>query len=94
MAAERAARQIMRACRYGDAELVLTLPARLAIIANAVTPGILAGAMALTNTLLPAPVASGDATSRSGWQSISDAAPTVLTALADRATAQNNELPT
>ena len=93
MAAERAARKIVTACRYGDAELVLTLPARIAIIANAVTPGILARAMALTNALLPTPATTADATARSGWQSVSDAAPTALTVLADRATARNNEVP-
>jgi NAD(P)-dependent dehydrogenase (short-subunit alcohol dehydrogenase family) len=93
MAAERAARQIVRACRYGDPELVLTLPARLAVILNAVTPGLFAEAMAITNTLLPGPAATADGTSRSGWQSTSDAAPTAITVLADRAAAQNNEVP-
>jgi short-subunit dehydrogenase len=36
--AERAARQIVDACRHGDAELVITWPARIAIIANAAVP--------------------------------------------------------
>ena len=35
---ERAAAQMIDACRHGDAELVITLPAKLAVIANAVTP--------------------------------------------------------
>jgi len=93
IAAERAARQIIDACRHGDAQLVITLPARAATIANTVMPSIFAQAMTLTNTLLPAPSDTADATSRSGWQSFSALVPTRLTGLADRATRQNNEVP-
>jgi NAD(P)-dependent dehydrogenase (short-subunit alcohol dehydrogenase family) len=93
IAAERAARQIVEACRYGDAELVITLPARIAVIAQALVPGVFAEMMTLANGLLPAPANTADATARSGWESVSDAAPTAITALADRATRQNNELP-
>jgi NAD(P)-dependent dehydrogenase (short-subunit alcohol dehydrogenase family) len=34
----RAASQILEACRHGDAELVITWPAKLAVLANAVMP--------------------------------------------------------
>jgi len=94
IAAERAARQIIDACRYGDAELVITLQARLSAMASAVMPGVFARAMALTNERLPTPTATRDASSRTGWQSISNAAPSAVTRLADRATARNNEVPT
>ena len=40
MSAETAARQIVDACRYGDPELTITLPAKLAIIANYLAPGL------------------------------------------------------
>jgi NAD(P)-dependent dehydrogenase (short-subunit alcohol dehydrogenase family) len=90
---ERAAAQIANACRHGDAELVITWPAKLAVIANAVMPQAVAMAMELANRVLPPPTdASGDQR-HSGWQSRSDWAPSRLTALTNRAAAENNELP-
>jgi NAD(P)-dependent dehydrogenase (short-subunit alcohol dehydrogenase family) len=91
--AESAARQIVDACRYGDAELVITLPAKLAVMANALAPGLLAAAMATTSRLLPSATGADGATSRSGWQSVSRVAPSLLTRFADRATVENNEVP-
>jgi NAD(P)-dependent dehydrogenase (short-subunit alcohol dehydrogenase family) len=94
IAAERAAAQVVDACRYGDADLVITWPAKLAIIANAVLPEAMATAMSLANQmLLPQSTnESGDA-ARSGWQSLSDWAPSKLTTLTERAAERNNELP-
>lgn len=93
MDARRAAHQIIEACRYGDAELILTLPAKVAVLVNAVLPGAVAQAMIIANRLLPAEGgAAGDA-ARSGWQSPSSYAPSKLTTLGDRAAAENNELP-
>ncbi len=92
--ARRAARKIVEACRYGDPELVITPQARLAIVANAVVPSGFALGMSLFNRVLPG--ATGDADgdqAKSGWQSPSRWAPSLLTRLSDRATAQNNELP-
>jgi NAD(P)-dependent dehydrogenase (short-subunit alcohol dehydrogenase family) len=91
--AERAARQIVDACRHGDAELVITLPARLAVLANALAPGMVARAMALTNRLLPDPTGADGDEPREGWQSMSDRIPSAWTRLADRATLDNNEVP-
>lgn len=93
IAAERAARQIVEACRYGDAELAITPQARLAIIADAVVPSIVARSMQLMNRLLPAAGPRGDDEARSGWQSPSRWAPSWLTRLSDRASARNNEVP-
>jgi hypothetical protein len=91
---ERAAAQIVDACRHGEAELVITWPAKLAVIANAMMPDAVATAMELANRALPAPTddPSGDRR-HSGWQSRSDWAPSTLTALTNRAAAENNELP-
>jgi NAD(P)-dependent dehydrogenase (short-subunit alcohol dehydrogenase family) len=86
---------LMRTCRHGDAQLVITLPAKLAVIANAVVPEAVATIMALANRLvLPAPTQddSGDRR-RSGWQSMSPGAPSRLTTLTERAAAENNQLP-
>ena len=56
---QRAARQIIEACRRGDAELVITLQARLAIMAQTVAPELFAGVMEVMNRLLPGPDMGG-----------------------------------
>jgi hypothetical protein len=92
IAAERAARQIVEAARRGDAELVISIPAKLAVLAAAAAPNGVAWAMAAANALLPGATGhEGDAT-RSGWQRTSRWAPPVLTRLSERAAEQNNEL--
>jgi NAD(P)-dependent dehydrogenase (short-subunit alcohol dehydrogenase family) len=53
ISAERAARQILEACRRGDAELVITLQAKLAVLARTIAPELFAETMALVNRLLP-----------------------------------------
>lgn len=91
----RAAAQVIDACRHGDAELIITWPARLAVVANAVMPEAVALAMSLADRiLLPGPIddRSGDER-HSGWQSLSKWAPSKLTTLTERAAADNNELP-
>jgi hypothetical protein len=93
--ARRAARQIVDACRHGDPELIITPPARLAVWFNAVFPTATARAMTFANWLLPSPAPSSDnARARSGWQSASRLVPSGATTLADRASIDNNELPT
>jgi NAD(P)-dependent dehydrogenase (short-subunit alcohol dehydrogenase family) len=91
--ADRAARQILAACRKGDAELVITLPARLAVLARTAMPETFAAAMSATNRLLPRETGGMGDRARSGWQSLSNAVPSALTRLADRATRENNEVP-
>ncbi len=91
--ARRAAAQVIDACRHGDPELVITLQARLAVMANAIAPSLVARAMAIANRLLPAPAADAGHERRSGWQSPSRWAPSLLTRFSDRASAENNELP-
>lgn len=89
----RAARQIIDACRRGDPSLVITFPARLAVLLSAVCPNTTVRVMRLVNALLPPPRPEMDAESRSGWQSVSAWAPSLLTSRADQATTENNELP-
>jgi len=91
--ARRAARQVVEACRRGDAELVITLPARLAILMNALWPGCTAAMMTLTNRMLPSAVDGAGSRARSGWQSVSRVAPSILTRQIDRASIENNEVP-
>ncbi len=91
---ERAAVRIVDAAKHGDAELVISWPARLAAAAAGVAPRLTAGATGIANRLLPQPSdeAEGEE-SHSGWQSGSDWAPSPLTRLSERAAARNNELP-
>jgi NAD(P)-dependent dehydrogenase (short-subunit alcohol dehydrogenase family) len=91
--AGRAAAQIVDAARHGDAELVITWPAKVAIAAAAVAPNAIAQLLDLANRFLPSPDGeTGDAI-YSGWQSTSEWAPSTLTRLSERAAADNNELP-
>ena len=53
ISAERAASQILMACRRGDAELVITMPAKLAILARTVAPELFARVLSAVNRLLP-----------------------------------------
>jgi NAD(P)-dependent dehydrogenase (short-subunit alcohol dehydrogenase family) len=90
--AEHAARQILQACRYGDSELTITLPARIAMVANNVAPRLVARAMEVANSLLPgATGVDGDRRQR-GRDSTSKWAPSAATALTDRAAVANNEV--
>jgi NAD(P)-dependent dehydrogenase (short-subunit alcohol dehydrogenase family) len=94
MSAERAARQILRACRYGRARATLTLAARAAEIADALAPEAVASAAALANRLLPGaegPDSVGEEAIE-GRHSTSAWSPSVATVLGDRAAARNNEL--
>ena len=90
----RAASLVVDACRHGDAELVISWPAKLAVLANAVMPEAVALGMSLANRLLPAPATDGSGDERhSGWQSRTKWAPSALTQLTNRAAAANNEVP-
>ena len=91
--ARRAALQIVDACRHGDPELVITWPAKIAVVANAVMPEGVALAMDLANRMLPGPTDDSGNRAHSGWQSLSDKAPSKLTALTERAAEENNQLP-
>jgi short-subunit dehydrogenase len=66
VSAERAARQILAACQRGEAELVITVPAKLAVLAQALAPELFSDAMALANRLLPSPIGTRGSDSRSG----------------------------
>ena len=88
----RAARQIVEATRRGDAELVITLQAKLAILARTVAPELFADFMEIMNRLLPepAPTVDGDRATP-GYENESAWAPSMLTTLTDQAARENNE---
>jgi len=90
--AQRAARQIIEACRRGDPQLLISIQAQAIALLTAVFPNLSARALTLMNQLLPKPTGSqGDAT-RTGWESQSRLAPSLLTHLSDRAAEENNGL--
>jgi NAD(P)-dependent dehydrogenase (short-subunit alcohol dehydrogenase family) len=89
----RAAAQIVEAMRHGDAQLVITWAAKLAVLAEAVMPNTVALAMQAANGLLPGPGDADGDTRRSGWQSASDWAPRSLIRAAETAARDNNEMP-
>ena len=94
IAAERAARRILEACRYGDPSLTITPQARVAAAANVVAPASVARAMMLVTRMLPQGnglagnvVKKGiESEARSKWT------PSVVTKLADQAALANNEI--
>jgi NAD(P)-dependent dehydrogenase (short-subunit alcohol dehydrogenase family) len=88
----RAARQILDACRRGDAELVITVQAKLAILARTMAPELFARAMSLINGLLPAPTGAEGDRLRLGRESDAEWATSKLTAPTYRAAAENNEI--
>ena len=89
--AENAASQIVEACRYGDAELTITLPAKIAMMANHVWPRAVAQAMMLANRVLPGPNLDSGERSQTGAESTSKWAPSAATVLTDKAAVVNNE---
>jgi NAD(P)-dependent dehydrogenase (short-subunit alcohol dehydrogenase family) len=92
ISARRAARRIISAMRHGDAEVMLSLTARLASTVHGIFPGYTAEVMGVVNRFLPTP--GGIGTNRAlGKESESRFAPSVLTTLTQRAAAQNNEFP-
>ena len=92
ISAESAARRIIEACRYGDPYLTFTMPARAAIWANAMVPSMVASAMMAAARILPAPTGSEGDRQKPGRESESRWAPSVATALSDKAAAVNNEI--
>ena len=91
MSAERAARAIIRACMRGQAEIVLSVPAKVAVKANALFPGLTADMLAIVNSILPAPDGSGTRV-KTGRQSFSEASPSWVTTLNEQAAQSNNQM--
>jgi short-subunit dehydrogenase len=90
--AARAASQIVRACQNGEGEVVLGLPAKLAVIANGVAPGLLGDLLAAGNEWLLPQAASEDTGRRKGYESQSSATRSSLTSFARAVERANNEI--
>ena len=95
MNADRAARQVIEACRYGRAEVVLTVQAKLAAKLFHLFPNLALNFDQLIARALPGPGSEGEgAGTRAvpGSESESEWAPSRLTRLSDRAAVRNNEV--
>lgn len=90
--AERAAKQIFRACQSGESEVVLGLPAKLAVIANGVAPGLLSDLLAAGNEWLLPRATGSDTSRRKGYESESPLTKNALTSLTRAAERANNEV--
>jgi len=90
IASTRAARQIVEACRYGQAEITLSPQARLLQLMNGVFPSLVSETLGCVGRFLPRPLPSGNDLKK-GWESRSRLAPSLLTRPADRAARRNNE---
>ena len=91
VSAESAARQILDACRYGQADLIISLPARLAAVFHGVFPGLTSDLLGWVNRLLPGPGGIGERAVK-GFESESAWSPSWLTVLTERAAERNNEV--
>lgn len=91
MSAQRAARQIISAVKRGDAEIVLSIQAKIAALFHGVFPGLTADLLGAINTLLPEPGGIGTERAK-GSESESGLSPSWLTTLSDKAAQENNEI--
>lgn len=91
VSAENAARQIVRACKRGRAEHVISIPAKLAVLFEALFPEAMYDLLGLVNQFLPGP--GGVGTERmKGRESESAWSPSWLTVLNEEAALRNNEV--
>jgi NAD(P)-dependent dehydrogenase (short-subunit alcohol dehydrogenase family) len=91
ISAERAARQIVTACRYGRAEITLSLPAKLATTLYALFPGLSTQIAGMLNEYaLPEPGGIGELRAR-GRESETEVTDSWLTGLSRAAAERNNE---
>lgn len=89
---ERAASQIVAACRRGDPALTISVQAQLLAATNALLPNVGAAITAAMARFLPASTGPEGDQMQTGWESQSALAPSPLTYLADKATVAYNGL--
>lgn len=88
---ERAARQIVEACRRGDSQLEITVACKAAVRASALFPRLVTKILRFANYWLPRPGGVGFQ-SKLGKASTSAWSPSLLTHLSDKAAVRNNEV--
>jgi NAD(P)-dependent dehydrogenase (short-subunit alcohol dehydrogenase family) len=90
--AEKAAAQIIDACRHGDPELTITVQAKIAAAVGQLAPAAMARILTVANRMLPGPNSADGERHRRGRDSRSSWAPSAVTTLSDRAAVVNNEI--
>ena len=90
ISADRAARQIVTACKRGDSTLIISFPAKVAIALHQLFPRTSASLLTAANRALPAAGGIGK-NRRVGKESASWVSPSWLTALDELAARKNNE---
>lgn len=90
VSAANAARQVVRACKRGQAELVISVPAKVAVLFESLFPEAMSQILAVANQLLPAAGGVGTETMK-GRDSKSAWSPSLLTTLNEQAALRNNE---
>ena len=91
VSAENAARQIVQACKRGQAELVISMPAKAAVLFDSLFPEVMSQMLAVVNQLLPG-AGEGGTRRVKGRDSKSIWSPSLLTILNDEAALRNNEV--
>jgi len=86
-----AARNIIRALEYGEAESILGVTAKLATVVKGVAPSWVSALLSITNRFLPGTSAE-NSEQRRGYQAESKRSRGPISALTDRAAVRNNEL--
>ncbi len=93
VSAEKVASEIIEATRYGDAERVISLPAKFIAGIHGLFPGLTIDTLAFINTLLPDPSPEGEnSLLKQGKELETAMSQNVLTTLTDEAAERNNEL--
>lgn len=91
MNAESAARQIWNACRRGEAEILLSVPAKVLAAFHGLFPGTTADVLGWVNRTLPRATGAEGDQRRFGYESESDVSRSWLTGLTRKAEKENNE---
>jgi short-subunit dehydrogenase len=90
--ADRAARQIVRACEHGKSEIIISLPAKLAIKLHALFPEISSAILATVSRALPEKPELASQKVK-GAQSTTPITESWLTTLDQKAARKNNQIP-
>lgn len=91
MSSRRAARAVINAARYGEPKQTLTLQARLVELLDVFAPNLSAWSWRMFNRVLPSPTGDQGNELRTGFESRSGKAPSIVSRLGERAAERNNE---
>jgi short-subunit dehydrogenase len=90
ISAEESAKQILDACRHGDAEVVTSIPAKIGAFVHGLSPEATTNFFAVLNRVLPGP--TGEQRSKKGYESETPLSMSGLTERTQQAAFRNNEL--